>query len=279
MFLYSFLPISLWAEAPVEEATASSTGSYSSMDNGDPEMPLSQDNTDNYANQTNSTFNPRDPASLLAKINEMQSEIQRLRGKLEVQSYELKKLKEQQKAYYNDLDQRISMLSSGKATAVSTLSLDDTTTTATPDVTNKISNTATVTPSTTSTTVSKSGEEASYNTAYEFIQNKQFPEAISAMKTFIQQYPNGKYASNAHYWLGELLLAQHQDQEAIQEFSTVVNNYPTSNKVSAAMLKLGYIYASLGDTAKAKTEFSTIEKMFPGSTTAQLAHTRLQTLN
>ena len=103
-------------------------------------------------------------------------------------------------------------------------------------------------------------------------------EAVLAMKTFIQQYPQGKYVPNAHYWLGELLLTQHQEQSAINEFNTVVNDYPSSNKVSASMLKLGFIYAHSGDTIKAREEFLKIQKMFPGTTTAQLAEERLRSL-
>ncbi len=274
--LFIFLPLSLRAEAPVEEASASS-GGYSSMETNDPEVPLSQDNS-----PRSSSFNPNNPASLLGKINEMQREIQRLRGQAEVQSYEIKKLKEQQQAYYNDLDQRISVLSSGKKNPV--LSLDTT------NVADKASETAAKTSSAStkptavtvsSASASKSGtttEESSYNAAYELIQNKQFPEAITAMKTFIQQYPRGKYVSNAHYWLGELLLAQHQDQSAIKEFNIVINDHPSSNKVSASMLKLGFIYAHLGDKDKAKEEFLNIKKLFPGTTTAQLAEERLRSL-
>jgi tol-pal system protein YbgF len=272
------LPISLWAEAPVEDATASSSGTYyNSSEATDPEIPLSQDSSPSVS--SSNSFNPNNPASLLSKINEMQGEMQRLRGQLEVQSYELKKLKQQQQTYYNDLDQRISMLSSGKKNPV--LDLD----TATPAVTNDVdtskTNTSTnITPvvAKKSTSTASTTEESSYNAAYELIQNKQFSEAITAMQTFVKQYPNGKYASNAHYWLGELFLAQHQEQNAIKEFDMVTHDYPKSNKVSAAMLKLGFIYAQQGDTAKAKTMFLNIQKMFPGTTTAQLATQRLQGL-
>lgn len=280
VYVCLLLPISLWAEAPVEEASASSAGYNNSIEGPDPEIPLSQDNSPSVS--SSSSFNPNNPASLLSKINQMQQEMQRLRGQLEVQSYELKKLKQQQQAYYNDLDQRISTLASGKKSPV--LNLD----TGTPAVTNDVdtsASTATATSAKKTPAVIASNsegattEESSYNAAYELIQNKQFAEATTAMKTFLKQYPHGKYAANAHYWLGELLLAQHQEQEAIKEFDIVTNDYPKSNKVSAAMLKLGFIYAKQGDEAKAKTIFLNIQKMFPGTTTAQMAAQRMSTLS
>lgn len=278
------LPISLWAEAPVEEAQASSTGGYSnSMEGPDPEIPLSQDNSSSaVSSPSSSSFNPNSPASLLAKFNQMQQEMQKLRGQLEVQSYEIKKLKQQQQTYYNDLDQRISTLSSGKKNPV--LDMDTGTPAVTTDVDTSttasaakksVASPAVVSASTTGSTT----EESSYNAAYELIQNKQFSEATTAMQTFIKQYPHGKYAANAHYWLGELLLAQHQDQNAVKEFDIVTHDYPNSNKVSAAMLKLGFIYAKQGDTEKAKTIFLNIQKMFPGTTTADMATQRLNALS
>ena len=274
------LPISLWADAPVEEAQASSAGGYSnSMEASDPEVPLSQESSSSYAPaSSSSSFNPNNPASLLAKINEMQREMQRLRGKLEVQSYELKKLKQQQQTYYNDLDQRISTLSSGKKSPI--LDLDS----GKPAVTGDGATKATPVSAKSDTTVisghsdSSTTEESSYNAAYELIQNKQFTEATTAMKTFIKQYPNGKYAPNAHYWLGELLLALHQDSEAVKEFDIVIHDYPKSNKVSDAMLKLGLVYAKQGNTEKARTMFINIQKMFPGTTIAQVAEKRLNSL-
>jgi tol-pal system protein YbgF len=275
------LPITLWAEAPVAEAQASSTGGYSSsMEGPDPEIPLSQDSSSSVVSSS-SSFNPNSPASLLAKFNQMQQEMQKLRGQLEVQSYELKKLKQQQQTYYNDLDLRISTLSSGKKSPV--LDMNTGTPAVTTDVdTGAASSAAKKSPASAVVRTSSTGsttEESSYNAAYELIQNKQFSEATTAMKTFIKQYPHGKYAANAHYWLGELLLAQHQDQNAMKEFDIVTHDYPTSNKVSAAMLKLGYIYAKQGDTEKAKTVFLNIQKMFPGTTTSDMATQRLNALS
>lgn len=286
ILLCAFLPTTLWAEASVVEASASSTGGYSSMQPTDPEVPLSQDNASDSQQQSYGA-NPNSPASWLSKINEMQREIQKLRGTVEVQSYEIKKLKEQQQAYYNDLDQRISTLSSGKKNPINPILSLDTDTTSTDVNKTKVASTTTTKKMATSVTAPPSAdkptgtttEESSYNAAYELIQNKQFSEAVLAMKTFIQQYPDGKYAPNAHYWLGELLLTKpHQEQSAIKEFNIVINDYPSSNKVSASLLKLGLIYAHLGDTTKAREEFLKIQKMFPGTTTAQLAEERLRSL-
>jgi tol-pal system protein YbgF len=288
-FIGLFLPGLLWAEAPVMDAVPASGISSSSSSNstpnnyysntndeGVPELPLSQDSNNNTSSYSTAPATSSNSTSLLSKVNDLQKEIQRLRGNLEVQEHELTKLKEQQQAYYNDLDQRINLLSSGNGKTTSTLSLNSAETQTTME--------KTIIPVTQSGTQEVSStqqedEKSCYNAAYSLIEQKKFTEANTAMKGFIKQYPNGKYAANAHYWRGELLLAQHQDQAAIEEFNTVINDFSSSTKVSAAMLKLGFAYANLGDTEKAKATFTNIEQMFPETTIAQLAHARLESLN
>ena len=277
-------PLLGWTDAPVEEATlASSTGGYSSL-NTNSETPLAQDNG-SIEQPTSPSFNPRDPASLLSKINGMQTEIQQLHGQLEVQSHTIQKLQEQQKAYYADLDQRISALASPNKAATPALPLDTAATDTTPATTTSSATPDTPAPQTSNVTAAgpspleSSSEDSSYNAAYELISSKQFSQATEQMKTFIQQFPNGKLTPNAHYWLGELFMSSHQEQEAIKEFQIVINQYPSSSKVSAAMLKLGFAYAQLGDTARARSQLLNVEQMFPGTAPAQLAHQRLETLN
>lgn len=291
-FIIALLPMSVWAEAPVEEANAvsSSSENYYPSENVNPDVPLSQDNSSStYSSEA--SFNPNDPASLIAKINAMQTEIQRLRGKLEIQSHEIQSLKTQQQAYYSDLDQRITMLSSktaGKKTSQPVLSLDDSTDTsssttspapATTTEKTKAATTAAPVAATPATTTSNNTDETSrYNAAYALIEQKKFPEAVTAMNAFLKNYPDGQYAANAHYWLGELAFAQHQDEKAIQEFSIVIDRYPTSSKVSASLLKKGFAYANMGKISEAKTQLLKVKQLFPNSVSAQLAEQRLTTL-
>ena len=52
----------------------------------------------------------------------------------------------------------------------------------------------------------QAGEAEAYRAAYALVQGRQFEQAIPAFKQFLQRYPDGQYAANAHYWLGELYL-------------------------------------------------------------------------
>ncbi len=63
----------------------------------------------------NSHIAQKSQVLLLGKIDAMQQEIQQLRGKLEVQGHDLKLLNEQQRAFYRDLDKRISRVTTNVA--------------------------------------------------------------------------------------------------------------------------------------------------------------------
>ena len=55
------------------------------------------------------------------------------------------------------------------------------------------------------------------------MRGQQFNDAITAFQTFLRDYPDGRYAANAHYWLGELFLAvQPQDLEASRQSFTLL---------------------------------------------------------
>ncbi|EKD78015.1 MAG: tol system periplasmic component, partial [uncultured bacterium] len=123
------------------------------------------------------------------------------------------------------------------------------------------------------------GDADAYNKAFRLLSRKHFNQAQSAFKNYLQDYPKGQFAVNAHFWLGEIALMNQHYDDAISQFKTVVTQYPTSNKVSDAKLKIAMIHAAKGETDKAKKEFTQIRKDYPGSTAAQLASIRLQQIS
>ncbi|GIS97490.1 MAG: hypothetical protein CM1200mP24_07740 [Gammaproteobacteria bacterium] len=53
-------------------------------------------------------------------------------------------------------------------------------------------------------------EEQSYRSAFELIREKRFDDAVTALNSFIVDYPNGQFTPNAFYWLGEVYLVRFQ---------------------------------------------------------------------
>ena len=226
---------------------------------------------------------------LLDKVQGMQQDIQELRGQLEMQSHELKLLKDQQLSYYKDLDARLNQ--APKTTASAQLALNQppaqpqlqinpsnpsgaATATAPSQINNQV-----VTAPIPSSHGNPADEQLSYMAAYELVKNKQFDKATSAMQAFVTQYPNGGYTANAQYWLGELYMVQKSYPEAVQHFEIVLNQYPTSSKAAASLLKVGYALAASGKGSEAKQKLNQVIKNYPDSPTAQLAAAKLKTLN
>ncbi len=119
-------------------------------------------------------------------------------------------------------------------------------------------------------------EQNAYQVGYNHLKNRSYPQAITAMESYLQQFPAGKYAASAHYWLGELYLVQKQLDKAAAQFNTVVSHYPHDSKVADATLKLGMVHYSMGQYPQARTLFLQVNKQHPGTAAARLAEAKLQ---
>ena len=59
-------------------------------------------------------------------------------------------------------------------------------------------------------------EQQIYQTAYNLIKAKKYNEAVTALQKMLQKYPSGQFASNAHYWLGELYGLMGKNDQALR---------------------------------------------------------------
>lgn len=119
-------------------------------------------------------------------------------------------------------------------------------------------------------------EQEIYQTAYNLIKSKKYTDAITSLKDMLKKYPSGQFASNAHYWLGELYGLSGKSDQALTEFSTVVRDYSESPRVAEAQLKVGLIFASQSKWPDAKTALKKVVNHYPGTTSARLASEQLK---
>lgn len=273
-----YLPTSAFAYAPVvddsenfalleeQQAEIEQPVARDSRETYDDEQPLAKDTTSN---------NTASNIDLVNKIQGLQQDIQELRGQLEVQAHELKLLKEQQLSFYKDLDERLRAGSGKMAQNVPTTTPSPTSNIAvTPNVALQppIDKPAVITSN------NPADEQISYLAAYDLVKNKQFDEAMTAMKAFIAKYPQGGYTANAQYWLGELYMVKKDYVEAINHFDTVLKQFPTSSKCSASMLKIGYALAASNKKIEARQRLQEVLKKYPDTNTAHLASIKLESL-
>jgi len=244
-----------------------------------------------------------------ARVDSLQNQVESLRNQVEQLTHQLQQVQNQQKSQYSDLDKRLSQQANATPSASSNASSSDVTADAsnndilTPAPITKhrkaakpktqVATDNTGNPGDVSKTddtssadgsASKSGndqpnvaeEQQIYQTAYNLIKAKKYNDAVSALQKMLQKYPSGQFASNAHYWLGELYGLMGKNDQALTEFSTVVQTYPNSPRVSDAQLKVGLIYSAQSNWSEAKAAFKRVINHYPGTAPARLASEQLK---
>jgi tol-pal system protein YbgF len=227
---------------------------------------------------------------LLQQLDLMQQEVQELRGKIEEQNHEIAQLTQRQEKLFLNLDSRIgSLTKNAGATANSILpqepqdhspvstspaDLDDDQ----PPPPGQIHASDGMWRST------EHNEKATYESAYKLVTAKNYKDAVPALKDYLVDYPSGTYAANAHYWIGEVYVAQWQAKRsdkalidsAISSFQVVVKNFPKHHKAADAMLKLGIVEADLQHWDVAKGYLNKVIQQYPNTSGARIAENKLQ---
>jgi tol-pal system protein YbgF len=230
-----------------------------------------------------------------ARVESLQQEVQTLRGQVDELTHQLQQAQSQQKTMYADLDKRVAMNNQPEPTPPNTASETVSDSDVKPVTKAKAATTAAKTPRVQAATKLASAEKSDtssgssvsqqpdvaeeqqiYQTAYNLIKAKKYNEAINALQGMLKKYPTGQFASNAHYWLGELYGLVGKNDQALKEFTTVVQSYSASPRVADAQLKIGLIYAAQVKWAEAKSAFKKVINHYPGSAPAKLAATQLK---
>ena len=182
------------------------------------------------------------PADRYYQLQLLQQEVLELRGLLEVQAHQLKRLKQQRTDDYLDLDRRLSALTNGGASSGNS----DSPTVASPSY----SGGGAVSPA--SSIGASDSEAVAYRSAYDLLKQRQVDQAITAFSDLLIDHPEGKYAANAHYWLGEIFLLKNDLESARQWFTRLLDGFPGHRKVPDTQFKLGKVYHLLGDNEKSR---------------------------
>jgi len=242
---------------------------------------------------------------LLNRINELQSEVQALRGLVEQQTNEIEQLKKRSRDQYVDLDARLTRIEGGAPAAPSA---DNTMQDATSATTAAASTAPTeplqagqlameepalaATPSAPPETVpvdeaatapsaaipGPGDEKTAYDDAFAALRDGRYAESARRFSTFLQQYPNGEFADNATYWLGESYYVTQNYQVALDTFGDLLGRFPNSAKAPDAQLKVGYCFYELRDWPKAESALNDVISRYPDTTVARLAQGRLRAL-
>ena len=197
--------------------------------------------------QTSGQAQDQNLGMLFMQIQQLQQQVMQLNGRVEEQANELRTLREQSLQRYVDLDKRISAGAAGGAAAAAAG-------TATPPADDAANLAVGPAVAGTEPVAAQPGEDEAYRAAYSLVQSQNFDQAVQAFQKFQRDYPAGKYAPNAYYWLGELyLVIQPPDLESSrQSFAMLLSQYPDNSKAPDALYKLGKVQYMKGNREKAK---------------------------
>jgi len=245
---------------------------------------------------------------LMDQLQSMQQELQELRSLSEEQAHQLESLEKRQRDLYLDLDRRLARAEREGVESRTPAAITELPSTPGDSLVTAGAMTVEVAePSQplTSTPLSADGmapsspapteaaeaqpepmsqeqllkERQAYQMAFNQLRELRYQQASKAFRQFIEEFPHGRYAHIAQYWLGEASYAQRDFKQAIIDYQKLIKNYASSPKIAEAMLKIGYSRFELKQYAKAEKGLQQLLQAHPGTTESSQAQQLLQQIS
>ena len=84
--------------------------------------------------------------------------------------------------------------------------------------------------------------------------------AIAALTTLLQDYPDSPHTAEAHYWLGDCHNRLQNYGIAVPHYQTVISRYPTHTIADKAQLRLGRAYEAQGYFTLARITYEALSQ-------------------
>lgn len=177
----------------------------------------------------------------------IKADIAKLRGQIEVLTYELEAAQKRQKDFYVDLDGRLRKLEQPPAEAKTEVPRVD------PAV-----------------------ETRDYEAALAGLKASKFREAAVSFLAFIKTYPNSSLAASAHYW-GAYAHAQAKDHAGAAElFGKFAAGWPGDERAAGALENRVASLEALKDLKGARAALEQLAEKYPNSDAGKKAKLRLK---
>ena len=212
---------------------------------------------------------------LLNQIDQLNAELAKLRGQVEVMSNLDDQLTKRQRDFYLDIDTRLRKLE-GLPADTTTGSSSSAVAPAAPSPPTG----ATSSPPATAAQMAamRAKEDAVYDVGSNAFKRGDYVAATRAFQTYVKDYPAGQLVSNAHYWMGISYFNLRDYGNARNMQDALLKQYPDSAKAPDALLALASIYVEIGDNGSARNALEDVIARYPASDAASKARTRLPTL-
>jgi len=235
-------------------------------------------NVENRISRLERLVNSKGLVDIMVRVESMQSELQRLVGEIELQRHSLDEIKKRQRDLYLDIDRRLLQMERGSGMSTAPIPVPRSAVEKPvykSSTAPRVSSSRRVAPAP-KVIKKKEGEQVAYQKAFDLLRALRYEKATQAFRQFLNDFPNGRYAHIAQYWLAETSYHTRKFNIAVQDYQTLIIQYPKSPKRADALLKIGYSQFELKSFAKAKAVLQKLIKSYPGTTEAGQAENLLQ---
>ena len=181
-------------------------------------------------------------------VTRLEAEVRELRGEVEKLRFDFDTSEQRARDLYMDLDKRLARLEGqGGARRPSSAPVP-----------------------------SSQDEEAAYQAAFEQLKAGKFDDSIKEFRALLARWPQGRYADNAWYWLGESYYARKNYDGALESFRMLLTQFPDSTKAPDALFKVGVCQLDKKQKGEARATWLKVVSQHPNSNAAKLARQKLE---
>ncbi|PSB92282.1 tol-pal system protein YbgF [Candidatus Pandoraea novymonadis] len=118
------------------------------------------------------------------------------------------------------------------------------------------------------------GEKDAFDKALNQFRNSNFKAAANSFQSFINHYPKSPYQPEAQFWLGNSQYALKNYKGSNATLHRIVRRYPTHPKAAEALLAIANNQLESGQKDSAKKTLELMIKIYPDTESAQVAKER-----
>ncbi len=224
-------------------------------------------------------------ADIANQLQVLQSDVAKLRGQIEVVTYELEQSQKRQRDLYVDLDTRLRKLESAASSAEKSEAANAANA---PPSNAPPEGPATPPPAATAPPPgpvaalpparNSSGgvaEQRAYDAALDQFKRGDYAGAVTGFNAFLKTYPRSALASSAQYWLGNAQYARRDYKGSIATQRQLLKDYPDSGKAPEALLNIASAQSDMGDATAARRTLEQLIRDYPKTDAATRAKQRL----
>ena len=197
---------------------------------------------------------------LQMQLEALNGELRKLRGQNEELVHSLQEAEKRQKDFYIDLDARIRHFESGIAVAA-------------------VKGVAAA-PAERASAANQDplSESRAFEAAYAFYKAENYPNAATAFRDFLNNYPQSVHEANVLYWMGNAYFLVKDCQNSLGSYRQLIDKYLDHPRAPEAMFNIADCQLDQKNKTAAKKTLKQLISQFPGSDASEKAKKRLATI-